>query len=65
MNAPEKIFVWSGGNSFKLAQKGDTLTTDLNEAARQRQQIKEDTETWERQRAEEQDLRDALKKRFS
>ena len=65
MNAPEKIFVWSGGNCFKLAQKGDTLNTDLNEAARQRQQIKEDTEAWERQRAEQQELRDALKKRFS
>ena len=65
MNDPSKLFVWSGGNCFKLAQDGTTLNNDLNESARQRQQIKEDTEAWEQKRAEEQKLKEELKKRFS
>jgi hypothetical protein len=65
MNDPNKMFVWSGGNCFKLVQTGETLNEDMKEAARQRQQIQEDQKEWEHKRVEEQELKDALRKRFS
>lgn len=60
----QKMFIWSGGNKFKLNKPETTknVNPDLQEAARQREEIRKSQEAWEQERAEQGEAIKKLRK---
>jgi len=61
MNEPKKLFVWSGGNQFKV----NTNNPDLQTAAMQREAIRRDIAQADKERTDKEKFKEMMMKYFS